>query len=49
MFLPDLLEFKLAALARMGGALDAAGLAVELGIDRGFLLCLILLCLGALE
>jgi len=30
-------EFKLAALARMEGTLDVAGLAAELGISRGLL------------
>lgn len=30
-------EFKLAAVARMRGTLDVAGLAAELGIDRGLL------------
>lgn len=30
-------EFKLAALARMEGTSDVAGLAAELGIDRGLL------------
>lgn len=30
-------EFKLAALARMEGASDVAGLAAELGVDRGLL------------